>query len=134
MNPGLLGSLAQFKAKYGQAGKNEEDMLRLRALVSPFVMRRTKKEVLTELPEKTELIHHVSLSTKERSAYEAVRKDSLKTVDEEGGNPAIKLFAALMRLRQVCCDPYLVFDSMAEVSSKAKGSPSSYPGSFGRGA
>ena len=120
LNPGLLGSLTQFKEKYGQAGKNEEDMLRLRALVSPFVMRRTKKEVLTELPEKTELIHHVSLSTKERSAYEAVRKDSLKAVDDSEGNPAMKLFAALTRLRQVCCDPYLVFDSMPDASSKQK--------------
>lgn len=120
LNPGLLGSLAQFKSKYGQAAKNEDDMLRLRALVSPFVVRRTKKEVLTELPEKTELIHYVDLSSKERSAYEAVRKDSLSLADSEDKNRTIKLFSALTRLRQVCCDPNLVFEGMLESSSKQK--------------
>lgn len=120
LNPGLLGALKQFKAKYGQASKNAEDMLRLRALVSPFIMRRVKKEVLTELPEKTELIHHIELSAKERSAYEAVRQDSLRISETLNGGTTIKLFAALTRLRQVCCDPHLVFDTMPETSSKLK--------------
>ena len=120
LNPGLLGSLKQFKAKYGQASKNEEDMFRLRALVSPFIMRRVKKEVLTELPEKTELVHHIELSPKERSAYEAVRQDSLRISETGEKNSAIKLLAALTRLRQVCCDPHLVFEQMSDTSSKLK--------------
>ncbi|MBB1465195.1 DEAD/DEAH box helicase [Vibrio sp. SG41-7] len=120
LNPGLLGSLKQFKTKYGQASKNEEDMFRLRALVSPFIMRRLKNEVLTELPEKTELVHHIELSAKERSAYEAVRQDSLRISESLDKGSSIKLFAALTRLRQVCCDPYLVFDTMPEASSKLK--------------
>lgn len=120
LNPGLLGSLKQFKAKYAQAGKNEQDLLRLRALVSPFILRRLKEEVLTELPEKTELIHHVELTSKERNAYEAVRKEALQTLSESNGNSAISLFAGLTRLRQVCCDPGLVFEHLSETSSKQK--------------
>jgi SNF2 family DNA or RNA helicase len=94
-------------------------MLRLKALVSPFVLRRMKKEVLTELPEKTELVHQIELSKKERSAYEAVRRDSLQQAEGEESS-TMQLFAALTRLRQVCCDPYLVFDSVTETSSKLK--------------
>ncbi|WP_100753556.1 DEAD/DEAH box helicase [Vibrio salilacus] len=119
LNPGLLGSLKQFKSKYGQAAKNEEDLLRLKAIVGPFVMRRMKTAVLTELPEKTELIHHIELSNKERSAYEAVRRESLSKA-ERGEGGTMQLLAALTRLRQVCCDPYLVFDNLDEVSSKLK--------------
>jgi superfamily II DNA or RNA helicase len=120
LNPGLLGTLKQFKSKYAEAAKSEEDMLRLRALVSPFIMRRVKKEVLTELPEKTELVHYIELNSKERSAYEAVRQDSLKMRESGDTGSTIQLFAALTRLRQVCCDPSLVFDSMTETSSKLK--------------
>ncbi len=119
LNPGLLGSLREFKYKYAYAADNNEDMLRLKALVSPFILRRMKSEVLGELPEKTELVHQVELSSKERSAYEAVRRDSLEQVNGEDGNQ-VKLLAALTRLRQVCCDPHLVFETFNETSSKLK--------------
>lgn len=120
LNSGLLGSLKQFKNKYGQASKNEDDMLRLRALVSPFIMRRMKKEVLTELPDKTEVVHYVTLNSKERSAYEVVRQDSLQLAKSINQGNSITLFSALTRLRQVCCDPHLVFNNMPETSSKLK--------------
>nr|WP_274380275.1 DEAD/DEAH box helicase [Vibrio navarrensis] len=120
LNPGLLGSLKQFKSKYAQASKNEDDLLRLRALVSPFILRRLKQEVLTELPEKTELVHHVELTSKERNAYEAVRKEALENLSDGGTHSTISLFASLTRLRQVCCDPGLVFEHLTDTSSKQK--------------
>lgn len=120
LNPGLLGSLKQFKSKYAQASKNEDDLLRLRALVSPFILRRLKQEVLTELPEKTELVHHVELTSKERNAYEAVRKEALETLSDGSTHSTISLFASLTRLRQVCCDPGLVFEHLTDTSSKQK--------------
>ncbi|SET15987.1 DEAD/DEAH box helicase [Thorsellia anophelis] len=114
INPGLLGTLNQFKEKYGQAAKDERDMARLRALVSPFIMRRLKKDVLTELPEKIEINHTVSLTQQEFSAYEAVRQTALHNAKT---NP-IELLAALTRLRQICCDPFLVFKDKTAMSSK----------------
>lgn len=114
LNPGLLGSLAQFKDKYGQAAKDERDMARLRALVSPFIMRRLKKDVLKELPEKIEINHTITLSEQEMAAYEAVRQTALVNAKT---NP-IELLAALTRLRQICCDSYLVFKEKTEISSK----------------
>ncbi|MCG2835711.1 DEAD/DEAH box helicase [Photobacterium sp. WH77] len=118
LNPGLLGSLKQFRQKYSQAGRNAEDMMRLKALISPFIMRRMKGEVLSELPSKTEITHTVYLSAKESAAYEAVRKDALKTAKNSKG--VVEVLAALTRLRQVCCDASLVFDSFAEESSKLR--------------
>jgi len=117
LNPGLLGDLKSFRSKYSQAAKQQQDMLRLKALVSPFIMRRTKAEVLTELPAKTEVVHHVELSNKERTAYEAVRKESLANLKSESSRGVVEVFAALTKLRQICCDPSLVFDSMKEETS-----------------
>ncbi|MDO6707160.1 DEAD/DEAH box helicase [Photobacterium sp. 1_MG-2023] len=118
LNPGLLGTIKHFKQKYGQADRSQEDMMRLKALISPFMMRRTKSEVLQELPGKTEITHTVYLSAKESAAYEAVRKDALKTAQRQQG--VVEVLAALTRLRQVCCDASLVFDSFSEQSSKLK--------------
>lgn len=119
LNPGLLGDLKSFRSKYSQAAKQQQDMLRLKALVSPFIMRRTKTEVLTELPAKTEVVHHVELSNKERTAYEAVRKESLANLKSASSRGVVEVFAALTKLRQICCDVSLVFDSMqGEASTK----------------
>ena len=119
LNPGLLGDLKSFRSKYAQAAKKAEDMLRLKALVSPFIMRRLKSEVLTELPAKTEIIHHVELSNKERTAYEAVRKESLANLRSPTSRGVVEVFVALTKLRQICCDVGLVFEHLQnETSSK----------------
>ncbi|PMH42147.1 hypothetical protein BCU68_14680 [Vibrio sp. 10N.286.49.B3] len=118
LNPGLLGDLKTFRSKYAQASKQEQDMWRLKALVSPFIMRRTKGEVLTELPAKTEIIHHIELSNKERTAYEAVRKESLVALKSANSRGVVEVFAALTKLRQICCDVGLVFDHLQGQSTK----------------
>ena len=116
LNPGLLGNRQQFKQKYANAANSEEDMLRLRALVSPFIMRRLKQTVLTELPAKTEITHTIELSKPERTAYEAVRKESVAVA--QSGKGLVEVLACLTRLRQVCCDPRLVFSEMNSSGSK----------------
>ena len=55
-------------------------MAMLRAVISPFILRRLKQQVLTELPDKTEIIHHISLSPEERQLYEATRRAPRETV------------------------------------------------------
>ena len=116
INPGLLGARSTFLKTYGKASENEEDLARLRALVSPFIMRRTKGEVLQELPAKTEITHKIELSSKQRTAYEAVRKQVM--TDVKSGKGLVEVLSAMTRLRQVCCDPRLVFEHMQEPGGK----------------
>lgn len=68
INPGLLGSLGEFKRRFGKAVKDPQHMALLRAVISPFILRRLKQQVLTELPDKTEIIHHISLSPRSASS------------------------------------------------------------------
>ncbi|SET26129.1 DEAD/DEAH box helicase [Thorsellia anophelis] len=114
INPGLLGTIQNFKKKYGLAHKDENDLARLRAIASPFIMRRLKKEVLKDLPDKIEINHRISLDESERTLYEVVRQNALNNARH---NP-IELLSALTRLRQICCDPYLVFNEKTAISSK----------------
>lgn len=114
INPGLLGTIESFKKKYGHAHKDEGDLARLRAIASPFIMRRLKKEVLKDLPDKIEINHRISLDESERTLYEVVRLNALNNAKH---NP-IELLSALTRLRQICCDPYLVFNDKTAISSK----------------
>jgi len=94
--------------------------------VKPFLLRRTKTEVATELPEKTEIILKVPLGPKQSELYESIRiamdrqvRDAIK---EKGlGRSQIMILDALLKLRQVCCDPRLVkLDRAAEVKESAK--------------
>jgi len=116
INPGLLGGRTAFLRNYGNASDNADDLARLRALVSPFIMRRTKGEVLTELPAKTEITHSIELSAKQRTAYEAVRKQVMS--DVKAGKGLVEVLSAMTRLRQVCCDPRLVFEHINEPGGK----------------
>lgn len=116
INPGLLGGKTQFVKTYGKAAKNDEDMARLKTLVSPFIMRRLKSQVLKELPAKTEITHEITLSKPERTAYEAVRKQVLAQAKQ--GKGLVEVLSGLTKLRQVCCDPRLVFDTIKEPGSK----------------
>ncbi|MFC0180537.1 DEAD/DEAH box helicase [Thorsellia kenyensis] len=114
INPGLLGPLEHFKRKYSTVQKNQSDLDKLRAVVGPFVLRRLKTDVLAELPEKIEINHHIYLEDNERKLYEVIRQNALSNAKK---NP-IELLSALTRLRQVCCDPYLVFNEKKGISSK----------------
>ena len=126
INPGLLGSLSDFKKKFSTPIEKYNDTdarQRLRKLITPFVLRRTKNQVLEELPEKTEITLSVELSDDEKAFYEALRRKavaSLDTSETPEGQKHIKILAEIMKLRRACCHPQLVHAESEIESSKLK--------------
>ena len=114
--PGLLGDAASFKRrfrtpieKYG----DQEQHRRLVSRVAPFMLRRTKAEVIKELPAKTEIIRSVPLESKQAALYESIRLSMEKrvrdTIASKGlARSHITVLDALLKLRQTCCDPGLL--------------------------
>jgi SNF2 family DNA or RNA helicase len=124
INPGLLGSLQKFNERYAQAIENQQDQevqQRLRKLLRPFILRRLKNDVLTELPSRTEVTLHVELSPGERTLYEALRRNAMQTMMEDTTQPGhkqLKILAEIMKLRRACCHPRLVMEESTLGSSK----------------
>ncbi|HVJ92426.1 MAG TPA: DEAD/DEAH box helicase, partial [Labilithrix sp.] len=121
-NPGLLGGRTSFHDRYvtpiasGDASAAE----RLRAKIRPVVLRRMKREVLPELPPRTDSVLHVELEESERIVYDTVRAAARKEVAKklaEGAN-VLAALEALLRLRQAACHPALVPGQKGETSSK----------------
>jgi hypothetical protein len=125
-NPGLLGGVSDFQERYANpiASGNPEAAARLRARIRPFLLRRTKREVLPELPSRTDTVLHVELDEAERSVYDAVRVATRKSVAEKlaqpGGGGVLAALEALLRLRQAACHTGLVPGQQAESSSKVE--------------
>ncbi|WP_028489772.1 SNF2-related protein [Thiothrix lacustris] len=127
--PGFLGAHDKFTRlfrtpieKQGDVGRQQQ----LRQRVLPFMLRRTKELVASELPPKTEIIRSVALEGKQRDLYETVRLAMDTKLQEEIGKKGfarshIMILDALLKLRQVCCDPRLVkLDKAAKVKQSAK--------------
>ena len=122
--PGLLGDARQFKHFFRVPIEKNADLDRQKILahrVQPFMLRRTKNQVARELPEKTEIIHMVQLQGTQRDLYESIRMVMENKVREviarQGrGRSHIILLDALLRLRQVCCDPRLLTMQDAEMA------------------
>lgn len=114
--PGVLGTAKQFRHTFRipiEKHHDDEKREQLARRVQPFMLRRNKSEVVHELPEKTEMIRNVELVGAQRDLYEAVRLSMEKKVRdaiaEQGlGKSHILLLDALLKLRQVCCDPRLL--------------------------
>ena len=114
--PGFLGDVRSFNARWRKPIEENGETLRAQLLaqrVRPFILRRRKQDVATELPPRTETIQRVQLQGKQRELYEAVRTTADKQVRRalerqsfEGAQ--ITILDALLKLRQVCCDPRLV--------------------------
>ncbi|WP_455436954.1 SNF2 helicase associated domain-containing protein [Hungatella hathewayi] len=116
--PGFLGGYKHFKEKYEQpvtARQDEVAAERLRRMIRPFILRRLKKEVLRELPDKLEEVVYSRMEDAQREIYEArVQKllDSLsKQSQEEFRVGKLQILAELTHLRQLCCDPSLVYEN-----------------------
>ena len=128
LNPGLLGSSAQFGERYASAIERQRDDTarnRLRRLVSPFLLRRTKAQVLPDLPPRTEIIHRVEPGPEERSFLEAARRSAVERVaqmssDTSSGQAAFHVLAELTRLRRAACDPRLVAPELGIVGAKVQ--------------
>ena len=116
VEPGLLGDELSFRRNFRIPIEQEGDDDRLATLrdrISPFLLRRVKEEVATELPGKTELMRPVSLSGRQRELYESIRVAAharvRRVVNEKGiAASTVSILDALMKLRQVCCDPKLL--------------------------
>ena len=115
LNPGLLGSVGDFVNRFTIEGRATPA---LKKLVSPLVLRRIKRDVLDDLPEKTEITIPVILEANERSGYEACRQMALKTLEDGGSENRISILAELTRLRRYCCHPSLVTGDVSAASAK----------------
>ncbi|MBP7948560.1 MAG: DEAD/DEAH box helicase [Verrucomicrobiales bacterium] len=127
--PGLLGTRERFAAAFRdpiEKEGNEERREFLRQRIAPVLLRRTKEAVLQELPPKIETIHRIELSAAQKDLYETVRAAMDKRVQEEiskkgADRSQITILDALLKLRQVCCDPRLLkLDAARDVSESAK--------------
>ena len=111
LNPGLLGSLDSFRARF--LDSDGKPLPALRSLVRPLVLRRLKGEVLRDLPPKTEISMAVEPGDAERAAYEALRESLVSRLGagtESGGGSGggrMAMLAALTKLRRFCCSPSL---------------------------
>lgn len=116
LQPGLLGDERHFQRLYRTPIEKNGDRARAAALSSrlaPFLLRRTKDAVAKELPPKVEIVESITLDEKQRDFYDGVRlamhQRILEVVREQGlARSQITILDALLKLRQVCCDPRLV--------------------------
>ena len=127
--PGFLGSQQRFKDVFRTPIEKQGDperMDQLRARITPFMLRRTKKLVASELPPKVETVMRVELSGPQADLYETIRLGMEKTVREALNSKGlaksqITILDALMKLRQVCCDPGLLkLPAAQKVKTSAK--------------
>jgi len=117
--PGWLGDVKSFNRDYRVPIEKRGSDVRLQHLngrIKPFLLRRTKEQVATELPPKTEIIHWVELSDAQRDVYETMRLAMDKKVRDEitrkgVARSQIIILEALLKLRQVCCDLRLINDA-----------------------
>lgn len=122
--PGLLGTYKHFRDRFEQPilGGDEVASARLRAAVGPFILRRLKSQVLTDLPEKMESVVVARLEGEQRRLYDAneqrLRQQVAEGGDEQFATGKLQVLAQLTRLRQLCCDPSLVYEDYAGPSSK----------------
>ncbi len=120
LNPGILGDLADFAAAGRE--KDEDWLAMLSRSLAPLMLRRTKEQVLKELPQKTELTLHVELKGEEREAYDELRdyyRGRLSHKIEADGlaQSKIQVLEALLRLRQASCHPGLIDPSQVDAPS-----------------
>jgi SNF2 family DNA or RNA helicase len=114
--PGLLGDEREFRRLFRrpieQFGDNDRRNLLVRR-IAPFMLRRTKEQVAPELPPKTEIVRTTELHGSQRDLYESIRvamQDKVREAVQRQGlaRSQIIILDALLRLRQVCCDPRLL--------------------------
>ncbi len=126
LNPGLLGSLKSFNSRFASPIESEGDphaAKRLKRLLEPFLLRRTKSQVLEELPPKTEILLSLELSQEENNLYEALRRKALEEATASSLSPGqkrIQILTHIMKLRRACCHPRLVLPQSGSGSSKLK--------------
>ncbi|NOY49679.1 MAG: DEAD/DEAH box helicase family protein [Chlorobi bacterium] len=118
LNPAMLGSIKNFKEHYSNPidkDGNKEIAAELQKIVNPFILRRTKEQVATDLPTKTEDVIYCEMEDEQRKIYDerknAYRQSLMKNIEDEGlGKSKFLVLDALLKLRQICNSPELVND------------------------
>lgn len=122
--PGILGSREEFAKRFegpvehGEASASR----RLSCMVSPFILRRLKEDVLADLPDKTESVIYAQLTGEQDKLYRAAQDRLARQIDKEQPSEfkknKLQVLAELTKLRQICCDPRLAFDGYGGGSAK----------------
>ncbi|MBO7481064.1 MAG: DEAD/DEAH box helicase [Bacteroidales bacterium] len=126
INPGLLGTWLHFRSNFIIQDLDNEHKMMLKDMTQPFILRRTKKDVLTDLPEKLLHTHYVEMTDDEAKVYEEMRhmaevkfkKHKTRAEKREADTLDLTFFAELMKLRQAACSMRLVYDNWTAQSSK----------------
>ena len=123
--PGILNSNKQFRTRYEQpiaAGQDDRAASRLRKMIRPYILRRVKSEVLRELPDKIEKVMYSQMEEKQKKLYDANLQRLLASLNdqtpEEFRTGKLQILAELTRLRQICCDPSMVYENYDGGSAK----------------
>ncbi len=126
LNPGLLGSYHYFQQEFVQPierKKDEEKAKRLQAMIKPFVLRRTKGQVATELPPKSEQIFYCTMGEEQAERYERIKSEYRNAIlenlgEEKNKTPQIALLQGLTQLRQLANHPRMVDSAFKGESGK----------------
>lgn len=108
LNPGMLCSKIKFKKRYSNTENNKE----LHYLLNPFLLRRTKLEVLNDLPEKREMILYCDFEEEQKAVYESVRQALKNEISNSRTYNSAIILKGLLLLRETCCHPRLLPDNI----------------------
>ena len=128
ISPGVLGGWEQFRRRFAapiEKDNDEERRMALRERLKPFLLRRTKEEVLKDLPPRSEMNLLIELSPEERKIYDKVRLSALGEIDElaklsDVKDQRFRILALLTRMRQLSCSPRLVHADWQGRSTKTQ--------------
>ena len=126
--PGYLFNYTKFKKQFETEivkNNDEQKLQKLKTMIEPFILRRTKKQVLTELPDKTITVLNNEMEGEQQKLYLSylakAKKEIMQTIKDEGFEKSqIKILSVLTRLRQICCHPSLFIENYEGESSKLK--------------
>ncbi len=121
VDPAVLGDWSTFRQNFMtpiEKNRDRERMEALRLMIRPFILRRTKSEVLSDLPDRTEIIVKVEMTDSQRTRYLEERNRILRQVDDNAENLRLRLLTGILRLRQLACHPSLVDERYKGESSK----------------
>lgn len=122
LNPGMLGC-SGLSSLVNTPGKHEaEDLEKIRRALTPYILRRTKEEVATELPSKTEQVIYCDMTDEQQDLYNELkhyfRSELIKQKAKKGGGKkTVDILSALLRLRQLACHPGLINEKYLHLSS-----------------
>jgi len=115
--PGFLSGLKKFKSRYSE---NRQNLSELHVKTKPYILRRLKTEVLSELPAKTEITQFCDFSDDQKRVYDEALISARDEVSENGSKKNFKILTLILRLRQIACHPSLVLSENTTRQSSGK--------------